>query len=391
MARLPRFRKEFILAACTLILATAISSISCSLYRLAQYKSPEQVVRLRKEKELKSSNGVVGSQPNHAVTGEKSIATGAYEMRMNQDFEGAIALLKSAIESDPNDAHARFELARIEFYTAMPPWFGGLGRAEKLIRKALKLDPTNERYHYWAGYIAGYRGIYFIHFFRLLKVTFEIKRAAKAFECAVALKPDFHAARLSLIQVLASTPAFLGGNGKRAKEHAEVLQRMDPVLGAEAACKAMEDPTPERKLEIWRALLEDHDTDPRIYMEIGQIYLSSAENLELVDRADYLEKALQNLSKAEELDPNSTKNLFKLARCYRLLGEHKTEIAYYEKILALEPTPPVHVQQKALRGLRGANMKIGNIARAEELAKTVKELTPYLCLVDNYDEWLLPP
>ena len=175
-----------------------------------------------------------------------NIATKAFELRMAGRVKEAMELLEKAVAANPGNGPAQFELARGHFYTTMD----SVGRtegtlkqkqkamkdklrlAQKAIEKAIKADPANPRYHYWAGKIGTYNTVYDAHFvWTMPAVPIRSINAIKSYEKAIMLKPDFYQARHELIGLYERLPWYCGGNKSKAKEHAKKLEQMESVSG----------------------------------------------------------------------------------------------------------------------------------------------------------------
>lgn len=96
-------------------------------------------------------------------------------------------------------------------------------------------------------------------------------RAIERFETCLVLDPNFHVARLSLVQLYARLPLFLGGDMEKAGQHRAVLEQDGPVESARAANMYLSDPS--RRLDIWLDLQEKFPDDPVVNHETGRAYL----------------------------------------------------------------------------------------------------------------------
>ena len=102
----------------------------------------------------------------------------AFELRMARKADEAMGLLEKAVCENPENSPAQFELARLHFSTTMDSvseYEGSLRQKQKMMKKkletaqkaiklAIKPDPANPRYHYWAGKIGTYLTVYDSHF-----------------------------------------------------------------------------------------------------------------------------------------------------------------------------------------------------------------------------------
>jgi tetratricopeptide (TPR) repeat protein len=95
------------------------------------------------------------------------------------------------------------------------------------------------------------------------------------FESLLEWKPDYHAARLHLVDIYNHIPENLGGNPEKAKMHARELLKYDTVWAARA--KAILLPEKEGLLDFWLGYKERHGNDPMMWQELGRAYLAAAE------------------------------------------------------------------------------------------------------------------
>lgn len=174
---------------------------------------------------------------------DPNVAMRAFELRMAGQVAEAIELLEKAVAANPANGPAQFELARVHFYTTMDSvertegtlkqkqkaMKDKLRSAKKAIEKAIKADPANPRYHYWAGKIGTYNVVYDAHFiWTMPMVPIHSGSVIKSYEKAIKLKPDFYQARQELIGLYERLPWYCGGNKSKAEKHAKKLEQMEP-------------------------------------------------------------------------------------------------------------------------------------------------------------------
>lgn len=184
-----------------------------------------------------------GKDPNVVDTNKVDVALQAFELRMAGRVDEAIELLEKAVDENSENGPVQFELARVHFRTTMD----SVGRtegtlkqkqkamknklklAQKAIEKAIKADPANPRYHYWAGKIGTYLTVYDAHFiWTMPAVPIRSINFLKSYEKAIMLKPDFYRARHELIGLYERLPWYCGGSKSKAKEHAKKLEQLEP-------------------------------------------------------------------------------------------------------------------------------------------------------------------
>lgn len=185
----------------------------------------------------------LNNSTNSGDVNNVNIATQAFELRIEGKVDEALKLLEKAVATNPADGPAQFELARVHFCTTMDTvgetegtlkqkqkaMKSKLTLAQKAIEKAIKADPANPRYHYWAGKIGTYLTVYDAHFITTMPaVPIRSINFLKSYEKAIKLKPDFYRARKELIGLYERLPWYCGGSKSKAKEHAKQLEQLEP-------------------------------------------------------------------------------------------------------------------------------------------------------------------
>ena len=209
-------------------------------------------------------------QVNNSKADSSNVAMKAFNLRMDGHVDKAVAMLEKAVTKNPDDAPAQFELARDYFYTLMDhtdddtmklkqkqkAMKAQLTRARKAIKKAVKAEPDNPRYHYWDAVIATYKAIFDAHsVFTIVGLPFEANNSINSYEKALKLKPDYHQARQELMGLYDRLPWYLGGSKSKAEKHARTLEEMDPIYGAKARCEIRPRKISEEKVAIWKRAL----------------------------------------------------------------------------------------------------------------------------------------
>jgi tetratricopeptide (TPR) repeat protein len=218
----------------------------------------------------------------------------AYELRMNGKVDSAKVLLEQAISKNPNNSAAYYELARIQLHMAlgkggMETMVSMLGDAQNSIDKAVKLDPKNVIYNFFAGHVG-----YFQAYLSLMtgdQAKEKLARAIGAFESALKLKPDYHQAMLYLVELNSQFPEESGGDKSKAEQYAKQLEGMDGIFGAKARSILL--PEDFDRVDYWQKVLEKHEGNAEVLEELGKAYL----------RADKVDDAVSCFEKAIEINP----------------------------------------------------------------------------------------
>jgi tetratricopeptide (TPR) repeat protein len=99
--------------------------------------------------------------------------------------------------------------------------------------------------------------------------------AIDGFESVLEMKPDYHAARLHLVDIYSHLPGNQGGDREKAEMHARELLKYDTVWAARA--EAMLFPETEGLLDFWLRVGEKHGNDPLLQQELGRAYLEEGD------------------------------------------------------------------------------------------------------------------
>lgn len=134
---------------------------------------------------------------------------------------GAPAAIAALLKSEPRSADAWILQTRLLLQK------GEDSKAVDAARKAADLGPENAQAFYWLGNAYGNR----IGRVGMLSQAMIAPKLRDAFERAVALDPDLHDARNSLVEYYLQAPAIAGGSVEKARAHVAELARRDPPRG----------------------------------------------------------------------------------------------------------------------------------------------------------------
>lgn len=219
----------------------------------------------------------------------------------------ALAALRGAINSSPNDAAAHNLRCRV--YFSLGQWDRGIGDCEK----AVALDPDDSRYHMWLGRIYGEKADK-SGFMTAASLAGKVR---EQFEAAVRLDPNNVEARTDLAEFYLEAPGIVGGGRDKAQQQADVLLRLEPARGhwvnGRLAEKRKDFDTAEKE---YRAAIEATHGSASNWLNLGLFYkhrerwdemeqtLSHVRNAPLdrsdalVDAADVLIRTQRNLPEA---------------------------------------------------------------------------------------------
>ena len=295
----------------------------------------------------------------------------AYELRMNGRANQAFTMVKALDEEDMLDTPlGPYEMGRIRRHKLM----GGAPKvsAESILRStgmAADMDRYNIVFGFFHADCASFAGYRTWMMGDSIKARGYYFRAIEGFERVVRMKPDYHPARLSLVDLYSRLPEFLGGDREKAEMHANELKNYDPVWAARAESILL--PDDAQRLEFWININESSRDDPSVLYELGRAYLT---NNDIMNGDKFYRRAM-------ELDSVRIILLLDLAR-YHLIkvqeksgrpGKHlETAEAYILEYLETEPIQPVKAWCCAQ--LAGLNELIGREEEAEKLLTDAQKL-----------------
>ena len=247
-----------------------------------------------------------------------------------------------------------------------------LRKANKAIKRAIKANPDNPRYHYWAGVMGTYNAISDAHsFWTIAGLPFKTNKAIDSYEKAVKLKPDFHQAKLELMGMYDRLPWYCGGNKSRAEKHAKMLEQMDAVYGAKARCEIRSRKSREEKIEIWEKIVTKDSNNAGAHAGLAR---------ELMHKGDLpasdMEQSVEHINKALELDPSRSLILLDLAWHYKRAKRFDKAEETLRRYVDFDPAPPIALRACAMRELSGIYQKQGKQENARKIENEAKELDP---------------
>jgi tetratricopeptide (TPR) repeat protein len=313
----------------------------------------------------------------------------AFDLRLNGKVDEAKALLDSLLNKDSTNAMAWYELARLKQYMLVGG--GDVKTADILstINKAVNLEPENVTYAYYKAIAS------FMHAFMAMEmgqgeVKDKIAETCAQFENVLSLKPDYHEARLYLVDIYGLLPPDMGGDSLKAATHAEKLSSMDSYFGAKAIAALAPEGT--NLVKFWDDLIAFDSQNANLFMEAGRacLYKEDPKNAEA------------NFDKAIRIDPSKNILILDLARFHIMKVMQNSESAseelpiakkLLEKYLSTSPEPNIPLKTYTMGLLARVEMFLGNQAEAEKLMNEAKLLDPYFSRASGVPTLLLfdPP
>jgi tetratricopeptide (TPR) repeat protein len=326
-----------------------------------------------------------------SVKGRESekVVKKAFELRMNGKVDEAKALLNEILTNDSTNAMAWYELARLKHYMLVGGSEVKIADIVTPINKAVNLEPKNVTYAYYKA-IASFLNAFMSMQMGQGEVKNIITETCAHFEKVLTLKPDYHDARMYLVEIYGLLPPEMGGDSAKAQEQSKKLMEADPYFGTKAKAALASEGTDIIKL--WEDLIALNSQNADFYMEAGKACLFMEEP----------KAAELNFDLAIKLDPAKNILILDLARYHVMMVMQKRDVAatelpiaktYLEKYLKSLPEPNIPLKTYTMGLLARVEMFLGNQAEAEKLMDEAKSLDPYFSRASGVPTLLLfdPP
>jgi tetratricopeptide (TPR) repeat protein len=154
----------------------------------------------------------------------------AAQLLAQDDHDGAIALLRPRVASDPDDAAAAHYLGRAYLEA------DELDEAEAWLKRAVELEASSAHFQ-WLGRVYGLKA-------QRASVIRRVGLAGKMKDSslrAVELDPDNVDARQDLMESYLQAPGIAGGDTRKAREQADEILKRDSYMGHLAWGRVHED------------------------------------------------------------------------------------------------------------------------------------------------------
>ena len=194
----------------------------------------------------------------------------AYKARLNGRPDSALSIARPLQDMDYRNPLIHYELARIKRHRFIG---GGKQTLENMLYSSR---------HTW---VDQYNVI--LAFFHAESLLFAVRNNIKAaeeyrvadfyyeainrFETVLEMKPDYHAARLHLVDLYSHLQDNQGGDREKAEAHAKELLNYDPVWAARAEAILLPENT--GFVDFWLRAGENFRDDPMALQELGRAYL----------------------------------------------------------------------------------------------------------------------
>ena len=331
---------------------------------------------------------LLGSSDLAAQFAEESVQV-AYELRLQGETRYARAMLQKLLDRDKADGMANYEFARLK----MAQMLGGSNvEIESIInsaKQAVKADPGNVAFVYTEA-SALFDQAYMAIMQEAENAKQHVEEAVACLERVVELKPDYHEARMQLVEFYYALPEDMGGNKEKAATHARELEKMDWFFAAQAG--EIMRPEETSRLDYWKLVLKERAGDLRVKKQLGLAYLE----------AGRLEEARPLFDEVIQSDPSCNTLILDIARyhMYKAMRDRsKAETALplaeaaLEEYLSLEPEPIVPLKAWTLSNMARIKFFGGQEEEGKKLMSEARTLDPFFSRASDVPgmEIYIPP
>lgn len=298
----------------------------------------------------------------------------AYELRMMGKADSAQVILDQVLAEDSTHAAAWFELARAKQHIGLGNprlLLEGLESLQQAAENAAASDPANVIYAYYKGYVSFFRA--YASFVRGQPDAAErVAEVVAAFDAVLKLDPDFHEARLFLVEIL-SAPSEMGGDAAKAEAHVKQLEERDPVVGAMARELILAEDVD--RVQFWNTKLEENPGSADLMAQLGKAYLYQEKT----------EEGLQQLEAALQADPTKQLLLLDMAKYHVMVfrqdaSQSQTALPKAKEALSryLKTEPIRPLRAYALHTLARIEEILGSKEAAGTLFDEAQEQDPHV-------------
>lgn len=222
--------------------------------------------------------------------------------QMNEEAEKYIEMCKSSLEQEKPDEAVEFA------------------------EKAVAINDSCSRYHYWLGQAYGLKAQKAALFGKFSNA----KKCKNAWLKAVELDPENLQARMGLFNYYFHAPGIAGGGKDKAKKEAEEIIKINPERGYLVLAQVYE--SEEKYTEAEHAYIEATEVDPeniQPYFNLGYFY----------QKREKFDKAGETFQKIFKIEPDNLGVYYQLGRNVIFSGKDLEKgITYFKKYLEKEPS-----------------------------------------------------
>jgi tetratricopeptide (TPR) repeat protein len=215
-----------------------------------------------------------------------------------EKYEEAKEVLLKVVEKEPENPEANFFLCKVYLI------LGDYDNSIKYGEKAIKLNDSQSEYHHWLGSAYGVQA----QKGSKLKALFRAEKAKNEFEKAVELDSTNVGARFDLMQYYIGAPGIVGGDKKKAKKEAEIIQGLDSFSGAYAWALFWQAEKDSDKVETYLRKAVDLDT--------SSTYSATYQLGSFLQQRKKYHEAAEIFEKLYSQHPDQTSALYQIGRTH---------------------------------------------------------------------------
>ena len=310
-----------------------------------------------------------------SCTGQKTddVAQQAYDLRISGHADSAISVLNVALESDPGNAAAWYELARAKHHALLAGQKYEISEIVANASEASVLEPGNVIYAYYEGTIK-FLDVYMDMMRGKEEVKEKMLASNEAFENALKVDACYAPALITLIEINAMLPPEMGGDYQKAENFVAQLDECSPVNGLKGQVFLL--PEDASLVEFWQTAYEANPGEAAVAEELGRAWLMDGD----------IENGRKFIEEAVSLDPDKSPALIDLGRATVMFARRDTAntkslavdaLAAFQQYLDLNPDAPGSIKAFTYRMMARASKMSGDENKAEEYGVKTKELDPF--------------
>lgn len=298
----------------------------------------------------------------------------AYELRMNGKADESLVILEKALSEDSTNALAWYELTRTKHHMGLgniQEFIQNFDDLEQTIEKATLADPENAIYKFYQGNVYCFRW-YISLMMGSEKSVEDLSLVEKTFNEVLSLKPDYHEARLYLVEILGNLPDSLGGDKEKAEGLIHQLEKEDAIYAARA--KELIMPFDADRVAFWKGVLDNYKGNAEVLTGLGKAYMYN----------DEVDECRNYFKKAVEADPEKNIIYLDLARYLMMNARQENEFDQERLSLAFKEFSD-YIDTEPIRSLKAFSYSLmarikqfmGDQDEASNLLKHAEAADPY--------------
>ena len=309
-----------------------------------------------------------------SCTGQKmDVVQQAYDLRISGHVDSAITVLNVALESDPQNAEAWYELARAKHHALLAGQKYEISEIVANASKASVLEPGNVIYAYYDGTIK-FLDVYM----DLMRGNEDVKEkmlaSNEAFERALEANACYVPALITLIEINAMLPEEMGGDYTKVEAYVTQLNECSPVNGLKGQVFLL--PEDASLVEFWQKAYEANPGEATVVEELGRAWLMEGD----------VNNGRKFIEEAVSLDPDKSSALIDLGRAAAMSAMRDPEnakslavdaLAACQLYLDMNPDAPGSIKAYVYRLMARAIKISGDESKAEEYKAKANELDPF--------------